>query len=511
MSVLDIARVLTENVSERPERKTTCCGYCSVYVLEEERKSGMLSHWETGYERFVGLVRRIADGRDVYAMSAEDALGALADAVSHDGNVDVSRDCDAMSGADFANLMSMCRRSQSGPYELIHYDQIAAFNNQTVNQNRLHEAGEPFPMWEAYGGLLAELRGIVIDLRTLAVVSNPYYKFRNMGESPAYSESAVASAIADNGGRMVATEKMDGSLIQLCYVGDESAFPYGLLASTSNTLTGYDRRKSNTHLAALYGHFIDADDRYLNAAKAFPGMTLCLEMVFPPDDPHVVAYDKSRWGLYLHGMREVGTGRIVGHDVVADVGNRFGIPVPPVVATDLHAATSLAKTWDGSAHEGMVLDIDGWLVKVKCEEFLKLSYMMHSLATPETDRGFRIIEHAVDDGTIDDMLANVPDGMRSRVVSVVDRLADFQHDMSGYVSGVIANVPDGCSNARAWLATEAGVPSPLLRYVFQAMANGGVDGLRFFAYDAKVNGEMTRQVMGLSDFERVSGILAEIR
>ena len=480
-------------------------------MLEEERKSGMLSHWETGYERFVGLVRRIADGRDVYSMSAEDALGALADAVSHDGNVDVSRNCDAMSGADFANLMSMCRRSQTGPYELIHYDQVAAFNNQTVSQNRLHEAGEPFPMWEAYGGLLAELRGIVIDLRTLDVVSNPYYKFRNMGESPAYSESAVASAIADNGGRMVATEKMDGSLIQLRYVGDDGAFPYGLLASTSNTLTSYDRRESNAHLTALYEHFLDIDDRYLHAAKASPGMTLCLEMVFPPDDPHVVVYDKSRWGLYLHGMREVGTGRIVGHDVVAEVGARFGIPVPPVVATDLHAATSLAKTWDGSAHEGMVIDIDGWLVKVKCEEFLKISYMVHSIAAPETERGFRIIEHAVDDGTIDDMLANVPDGMRPRVVSVIDRVTAFRRDMGEYVSGVLAHVPDGCPNARAWVATDAGVPKPLLRYVFQAMSNGGIGNLEFFAYDAKVNGETARQVMGLSDFERVSEILAEAR
>lgn len=471
----------------------------------------MLNHWETGYERFVELVRRIAGGRDVYAMSSEDALGALADAVAHDGDVDVSRNYDAMTGADFANLMSMCRRSQSGPYELIHYDQIAAFNNPTVGTNRLHEAGEPFPMWEAYGGLLAELRGIVIDLPRLGVASNPYYKFRNMGESPAYSESAVAAAIADNGGRMVATEKMDGSLIQLRYVGDEDVFPYGVLASTSNTLSGYGRRASNAHLAALYGRFLDADDRYVCAAKAFPDMTLCLEMVFPPDDPHVVAYDESRWGLYLHGMREVSTGRIVGHDVVAGVGERFGIPVPPVVATDLHAATSLARTWDGSTHEGMVIDVDGWLVKVKCEEFLKLSYMVHSLAAPETDRGFRIIEHAVDDGTIDDMLANVPDGMRPRVVSVVDRLAGFQHDMGRYVSGVIASVPDRCANARTWVATEAGVPKPLLRYVFQAMASGGTEGLRFFAYDAKVDGEMTRQVMGLPDFERVSGILAEIR
>lgn len=470
-----------------------------------------LNHWETGYERFVRLVRRIAGGRDVHVMSSEDALGALADAVSHDGDVDVSRDCDAMTGADFANLMSMCRRSQSGPYELIHYDQIAAFNNPTVDKNRLHEDGEPFPMWEAYGGLLAELRGIVIDLRTLDVTSNPYYKFRNMGESPAYSEAAVAAAIVDNGGRMVATEKMDGSLIQLRYVGDDGTFPYGVLASTSNTLADYDRRESNAHLAALYRHFLDADDRYVRAAKAFPGMTLCLEMVLPPEDQHVVVYDESRWGLYLHGMREVGTGRIVGHDIVAGVGERFGIPVPPVVATALHAATSLAKTWDGSAHEGMVIDVDGWLVKVKCEEFLKLSYMVHSLAAPETDRGFRIIEHAVDDGIIDDMLANVPDGMRPRVVSVVDRLAEFQHGMGEYVTSVMASVPDGCSNARAWIATKADVPKPLLRYVFQAMANGGIDGLRFFAYDSKVNGEMTRQVMGLSDFERVSGILEENR
>lgn len=471
----------------------------------------MLNHWETGYGRFVELVRHIAGDRDVYEMSAVDALGALADAVSRDGDVDVSRDCDAMTGADFANLMSLCRRSQSGPYELVHYDQIAAFNNPTLDKNPKHVAGEPFPMWEAYDGLLTELRGIVIDLRTLDVISNPYYKFRNMSESPSYSEEAVANAIADNGGRMVATEKMDGSLIQLRYVGDDAVFPYGLLASTSNTLSGHARRDGNAHLAALYGRFLDADDRYLRAAMAFPDMTLCLEMVFPPDDPHVVPYDESRWGLYLHGMREVGTGRIVGHETVAEVGARFGIPVPPVVATDLHTATSLAKTWDGSAHEGMVIDINGWLVKVKCEEFLKLSYMVHSLAAPETDRGFRIIEHAIDDGTIDDMLANVPESMHSRIMSVVDRVTGFQRDMGRYVSGVLSRVPDDCGNVRAWVANEAGVPKPLLRYVFQAIGNGGTDGLRFFACDAKSNGEMGRRVMGLSEFERMSGVLEEVR
>lgn len=469
-----------------------------------------MNRWESGYARFVRLVRRFADGIDLASLSATDAIGTLAASVADDGDVDVSRRPDEMTGADFANLISLCRLSQSGPYELLHYDQIAAFNNKTLDRDPAHEDGEPFPMWEAYDGLLAELRGMVIDLRDVTVASNPYYKFRNMGESPAYSEASVASAIARNGGRMVATEKMDGSLIQLRYVGDNGTFPYGLLASTSNTLTSYGRRESNAHLAALYGRFLDADDRYLRAAMANPGLTLCLEMVYPPDDPHVVAYDRSRWGLYLHGARDVRTGRIAGHGTVERIGREFGIPVPPVVATDLGTATALARDWDGSAHEGMVLDIDGWLVKVKCEEFLRLSYMTHAIAAPETDRGFRIIEHALDDGTLDDLLANVPDGMRGRIEAVAERILAFSRGMAGYVDGVVARVPDGCGNARAWVATESGVPKPLLRYVFQALGNGGsTDGMRFFAYDARANGGTERMVLGLRDFERLESALGE--
>jgi hypothetical protein len=485
---------------------------CDNHMESKEGKTMSTYTKQNGYVRFISLVNRMMAvatgmGHDVAADDA-DTLGCLADAVSGNGDIDVTRDWSDMSGADFANLMSMTRRSQNGRYQLVHYDQIAAYNNKTLAGTE--SDGDPFPMWTAYDGLLTELRGIVIDVRDMSVASLPYYKFRNMGECDEYSEDAVNRAIAAHGGRFVATEKMDGSLVQMRYVGDGTAFPNGVLFSTSNTISSCTHDAENTHLHLIRTRYMDTDvdSRYVDAAMAYADWTLCLELVYPPEDAHVVQYDRSRWGLWLHGMRYVNTGMLASHDVVKGVGDRFGIPVVPVVASDdMDTVHRLAHDWRGTDHEGMVLDIGGWLVKVKCEDFLRLSYMAHTLSAPETENGFRMIEHAMDDGTIDDLVAAYPDSISDRIDDVIDDIARFRRYAIMYVEDVRQRIPDGCENVHKWVATESGVPKELHGLVFMGIDAPDANELSFFAYDVTSHGERTRQVLSKADFGKRMSIL----
>lgn len=473
-------------------------------------KSNMnATSYQTNYTHVIELFKRIAGGMNIAELgdgNKNDSIGVLADMVANDGDIDVNRSYKDMTGADFANLMSMTKRSQTSHYELLHYDMIAAYNNSTLKQYDKHDDADmtdSFTMWNVYGGLLCEMRGMVLDLNTMQVVSNPYYKFRNMDECSAYSRENVAKAIADNGGQMIATEKMDGSLMQLHYTGDEKAFRDGLLASTSNTLADNDGRiDTNDHLHALYTQYLDKDDSFLRAAKQYPDMTFCYEMVYPPADPHVVSYDKDRWGLYLHGMRDVNTGKIMPYENLLKVSKDYGIKTVPVVAHNMAEMDVLRKTWKGHDHEGVVCNVDGWLVKVKCEDFLSLSRMAHKLSSPDTKNGFLAIEQAMDNDTLDDLVAGMPDGYKSKLNDVVKDISDFQCLMRDKVDNVIKAIPADCDNPYKWVNQNSQCPAALRSYVFQALRqyDGKTQDMKFFAWDGTSYGKQSREYLNKKDF-----------
>lgn len=379
------------------------------------------------------------------------------------GAIDPSRGRAEMTGADVALAFACTRRSANGPYQLVHYDQIACYVSGHM--------GGLNSMWDAYEGFLAELRGTVYDTRDMSVVSNPYYKFRNLNECDAYSEANVRAAIDANGGRMVATEKLDGSLIQLRYVEGEDrdggAWRDGMLVTTSNTLDGSASAPQNSHLVNVRRMYIHAadDGRYRDLARAYPGKTLCFEFVRPDVDPHVVTYDREDWGLWLTGMRDVETGCLSSHEEVAAAAERFGIPHPKVVATDFDECMRVVREGSGSEMEGMVTDIDGWLVKMKLDDFLSLSRIHHSL---EGNSGFKDILRMTHEGTIDDAMGGLPPESREAVDAIVARAGAYQSRMSAAIDAVMAGAPDPAADRRAfaqWVSAQP-IPRRWRQYLF---------------------------------------------
>lgn len=383
-------------------------------------------------------------------------------------SIDISRGRDEMTAADIALAMSCTRRSANGPYQLLHYNQLACYVNGYM--------GGTNAMWSAYDGFLTELRGTVYDTRDMSVVSNPYYKFRNLNECEDYSEANLRAAIDANGGRMVATEKLDGSLIQMRYVEQEDrdggAWKDGMLVTTSNTIEGSAASADNSHLVNVERLYVQnpEDDRYRSLAKANPDKTLCFEFVRPDVDPHVVTYDESEWGMWLTGMRDVRTGRLSTHEEVAAAADEFGVPHPRVVATNLDECLRVVETGDGRRMEGMVVDVDGWLVKMKLTDFLALSHVHHSL---DGSRGFKDVLRMTHEGTIDDALGGLPAPSRAMVDGIIDRASRYHERMSEAIDSVMAGAPDPKADRGAfarWVQAQP-IPSGWRGYLF-AKADG---------------------------------------
>ena len=271
----------------------------------------------------------------------------------------------------------------------------------------------------------------------MSIASLPYYKFRNLNETKSYDLEHVRRAIEANGGVLVATEKLDGSMIQMRYVGDTGAFAEGLLYSTSGTLAGSKESYGNEHIESLVEYHLREEElaKYLGVAKAHPALTFVYEFVHPEVDRHVVMYPSDKHGLFMTGARNVETGKLATHAQVAAMADAYDIPYPEVVANDIDTALSLQKEAKGDEMEGMVVDIDGWLVKVKLDGFLALSHIYHELEGPSS---FKAIAAMVLNGTMDDAMPSLPESMRDYMTAVARRFEVFEDSQRAVIESMVA-------------------------------------------------------------------------
>lgn len=402
-----------------------------------------------------------------------------------------------MTPLDFVLFATDVKTSYNGYYMLVRYDLIACYANPYLTS--------PDSIWEAYEGILCECRSTVIDVRDMSIVSLPYYKFRNLNETQAYDIDHVRKAIEDNHGNLVATEKLDGSMIQMRYIGDKDAFAEGLLYSTSGTLAGSSGDQDNEHLDSLVEYHLSGIElaKYLGVATAYPEMTFIYEFVHPEADRHVVVYPKDKHGLFMTGARNVITGKLATHDEIVTMADTYDIPYPTVIATDIDTALTIQKEGKGDEMEGMVVDIDGWLVKIKLDGFLELSHIFHEIEGPS---GFKAIASMVLNGTMDDALPSLPDGMRDYMTAIAQRFEVFEESQRSVIDALVAEELErdgGDRKAFAMWVNDLACPSHWKSWLFQTAFSGGVT-----CFWADKKGENWRFI-SQSEFESREAALAD--
>lgn len=373
-------------------------------------------------------------------------------------NVNRTVDSGEMTVLDVACAFSMMSKSQVSSIILLRYNEIGIWNNPFMHDNT--------DMFSAYGGVLAECRSIVIDLPTHGIVSLPYYKFRNLNECDGYMSDQVDARI-DVASKVEFTEKLDGSMIQLRHVGIDgiNGFDGGLLVSSSGSLTSDHMGNARKWIA---GH---ADEHFAEMCRDNPDFTFVLEYVNPPMDPHIVLYDKSRWDMYLTGMRNVHTGELMGHDIISDIANEYGIRCSRLYDHyDMDTVLGICHEGVPSDQEGFVLNADGFLVKIKLDSFLGVSKMVHSANSHNT------IIRNVAYGLMDDLVSKIPVAYRDDVMEQARKYENYDRRMTVMVADAIGKASDaGNGDARSVaMFVNGNVPKFARGFVFAGVRGGGI-------------------------------------
>ena len=262
------------------------------------------------------------------------------------------------------------------------------------------------------------------------------------------------------------TEKLDGSMIQMRYIGDVSAFPKrggvdaGVLLSSSGSLnvSTSDHVRYACEMVAK-----KPECRYNDLVKAHDDYTFIFELIDPANDPHVVKYGSDMNGLWLTGARCVHDGTLMFHDELARLGKHYGIPVAHHYDSyRLSDVVDLTKRMKTHEHEGFVLNVDGFLVKLKLQSYLEIRNVMQIASS------FNYIIRKVYANEMDDVIANVPDDLRGEVQGIVDEIRDTDARIAAAVNRFAAAVPDVPRREQvAWMRKN--IPTDAFGYVMNVM------------------------------------------
>lgn len=255
-------------------------------------------------------------------------------------------------------------------------------------------------IWDLYDGFYMECRSITIDLKNECIVLSPFRKFHNINERPETQMDLISDKIR-NSDSVEISNKLDGSM--------QCARWYnGKLFMSGSQATNPER---SWRLEDGINR-ISAQNNYLLMLKENPDYTFIFEYI-TLEDAHIVKYRKDQEGLYLIGIRDIKTGRQFSYKDVLDIANQYHVLSTQVFNKTFEEALHDVKTIKSDQQEGFVINIDGFLVKLKMDDYVHIHGILSRISSINL-----VIKNMADD-TIDDLLSKIPDAYRNRVFSVM--------------------------------------------------------------------------------------------
>ena len=413
---------------ENPASKTTY-----ITLREKNRCAkllGFLNRLKEMYELSTGLEfskLRLLSGieEDGIIYKAIEGIKAAGTVPYNPEDIDPLRPWHQMSLADMEVVDSVLKYSHLNEFLLIRYDEIALWSCRALE--RLDD------FWTAYNGLLQECRSPVVNIDTMDYAMLPFAKFRNLNEGAEYSLNAVKRRI-ERGTTVEFSEKLDGSMIQMRYLGStlpekDNRFWHGLMMATSGSLY--------PGLAMQLQHVLEfmkrEGERIERLVKAHPDSTFLFEWIDSRDE-HMVRYGDQR-GLFLIGIRNVESGKLSDYRTVIEMAERYGIPTTRLFSLSFDEALSSLESMKGSEQEGYVLNIDGFLVKIKCPDFLDL------MRAANISSSFNTIVKYAADGTVDDFISMLPASYQGPAKEKLRKLRMYEADVMAEVEKAFSTLP----------------------------------------------------------------------
>lgn len=283
-----------------------------------------------------------------------------------------------------------------------------------VVQRDIEQSGLDF--WDIHDGFYSESRSVVIDIENDCLLMTPFRKFRNLGECENTSLEVIEEKIKK--AKVVEfSNKMDGSMQCMRYyrdklwlTGTESLSP----KKSWRLKDGYDLASRN------FG--------YQKMCKENPDKTFIFESI-TMKDVHVVKYTPEQEGLYLIGVRDVNTGVESSYKEVLEYAEKYNIPATKTFNTSLVDVLNNLDKKKSDEAEGFVLNIDGFKVKIKYDDYVKMHGILSTITAPN------LVLKAIADNSYDDFLGKIPNAYRSLVHDVSNVAFEYvekMHSLNNY-------------------------------------------------------------------------------
>ena len=315
--------------------------------------------------------------------------------------------------------------------------------------------------YRAYDGLMTECRSVVIDLVKEELALVPFRKFRNLNECAETSEENIRRRL-ENAEVIEFSDKLDGSMQSARYYDGR------LVVAGSRSLD----REASFRLDNGY-RFIESHENYLSMLKDHPHLTFIFEYI-ADDDPHVVDYSSKEKGLYLIGIRDVTDGREFHYCEVLSFADRYGVMTTVLSNTDIDGAMDVLATVDGKQKEGFVVNIDGFRIKMKSEDYVALNTAIWGLLDDH------VLFNAVKADILDDVLPKINEPMKSEVIEKADRIISFMKERESITMGYFDRLrKQGFvekKNAMIWISEN--VPEEYSSFVRAMYLGNDVDYLK---------------------------------
>lgn len=414
------------------------------HALLEERDDGADEDvLITAVDRIKGSIRADKCRRDQSGGDGTDVPVIAYDA----DDINISRSWNQMSLADMEVFLRCMKFSARDEFLLLHYDDTVMWGNMALK--------DVDDIWNVYGGLLKECRSPVINLYSFEYVLLPFAKFRNLNEAPEYELSEVENRIREADDEHVEfSEKLDGSFMQMRYIGDDR-FTDGIIITSSGSINP-DRSAQLADVVRYMREEEGSDsEKIKNMLTENDHLTFIFEWI-DERDPHVVSYPDEMHGLHLVGMRDVKTGELYTYTDVIGMADRYGIRSTSLYSMTLPEILKRLDTFKGTEHEGYVLNAGGFLVKIKCPDFLDL---MHSV---EISRSFNTIVRYAAEGKADDFISMLPAGYQEDARKKLRKLMTFEQDVRSRVEEEYVKIPADADRKTAMLMIDR-IPGKMIK------------------------------------------------
>ena len=304
-----------------------------------------------------------------------------------------------LNNPEYAELLSCLELNQHENMLLIRYGRYS-----NIYDGEIEASGED--LWDRYDGFYRECRSIVIDVVNDCIILSPFSKFFNINELEETSLENIQRKI-DNANTIEFSDKLDGSMQSARWYNNKIIMAGSQAINPANSWRLQDGYR-----------MLNENPRYKEMLKKNPNFTFIFEYI-SLKDAHVVKYTKEQEGLYLIGIRNVLDGRECNYKSVIDIANKFNIPTTKLFDKTLEQVMSELDEKSSDEAEGFVINIDGYKVKLKYNDYVHIHKALSKLSS------VNLIIRSIADDKYDDLLAKLPVAYHDQVKKVAAITVDY--------------------------------------------------------------------------------------